>query len=156
MKKISLILTAAFLSVSTMGAMANMADNFVIESNYDGNKTKVEKDELPQEVIKSLEESDYKNWEIQEAYKVEDELTNVIHYELHLASDLSTQMVRNVTFTEDGEIISEKESDLGRTEDLQFEQLETEPGFEGTDPGMDTEPGLEETEPDTEAPGQQY
>jgi hypothetical protein len=161
MKKIALVVAGAFLSVSTMGAMANITDNTVIESKYDGNKTKVEKDDLPQEVIQSLEESEYQNWEIQEAYKVKDEMTNEVHYELHLASDFDAAMIKNVTFNEAGEIISEQESDLGRTEDQEFDQREMEPDFE-TDPGIDqgTEPGFDGTEPgtqpDIEAPGQQY
>lgn len=162
MKKLALFLTGAFLSVSTMGAMA-----------FDGNKTKVEQSELPQEVIQSLEESEYQNWEIQEAYKVKDDLTNEVHYELHLASDADAALVRNVSFSKEGEIIRDEESDFGRTEDQELDQegIEqgTEPGFEGTQPGMDgetvpesTEPGMqpgtqpEIGQPGTESPDEQY
>jgi hypothetical protein len=149
MKKVALVLAGAFLSMTSFNAMANTNENIVIESKYfDGNKTKVEKEELPQEVMQSLEESEYQNWEIQEAYKVEDELTNEIHYELHLASDMDAQKVKNVTFNEAGEIISEEDSELGRTEDQQFDQEQTEPGFEGTEPGFEegTEPEFDGTE----------
>jgi hypothetical protein len=166
MKKIALVLAGAFFGVTTMSAVANTNENIVIESKYfDGNKTKVEKDELPQEVIQSLEESEYQNWEIQEAYKVKDELTNEVHYELQLASEFDAEMVKSVTINKDGEIISEEDADLGRTEDQEFDQQQTEPGFEGTDPGIDqdvepgfegTEPGYDGTEHDTEAPGHQY
>jgi hypothetical protein len=151
MKKIAIVLAGALLSTTTMSAIANTNENIVIESKYfDGNKTKVEKEELPQEVIQSLEESEYQNWEIQEAYKVKDEMTNEVHFELHLASDMDAQNVKNVTFSEAGEIISEEDSDLGRTEEQEFEQYEqpqTEPGLEGTEPGIDqdheVEPGFE-------------
>jgi hypothetical protein len=153
MKKIAIVLAGAFLSTTTLSAVANTNENIVIESKYDGNKTKVEKEELPQEVIQSLEESEYQNWEIQEAYKVKDEMTNEVHYELHLASDMDAENIKNVTISEDGEILSEEDADLGRTEDQEFEQNEqpqTEPGFEGTEPGIDqdneVEPGFDGTE----------
>jgi hypothetical protein len=145
MKKIALLLTAAFVSFSTMAAI------------FDGNKTKVERDELPQEVIQTLEESEYRLWEIQEAYRVEDEQTNEVHYELHMASYTAADQVKNIIFSEDGQIIREEESDLGRTEDQQFEQPGTEPGFEGTDPGLEgADPEIEEPGTQPEIPGQQY
>jgi hypothetical protein len=165
MKKIAIVLAGAFLSTTTLSAVANTNENIVIESKYDGNKTKVEKEELPQEVIQSLEESEYQNWEIQEAYKVKDEMTNEVHYELHLASDMDAENIKNVTISEDGEILSEEDADLGRTEDQEFEQNEqpqTEPGFEGTEPGIDqddeVEPGFEGegTEPGFDGTEQQY
>jgi hypothetical protein len=144
MKKIALFLTGAFLSVSTFNAMAMTTDQMVVESKFDGNKTKVERNELPQEVIQSLEEGQYQDWEIQEAYRVEDDLTNEVHYELHLASSADAQMVRSVTFNESGEIISEQESDYGRTGEQGLEQE--------TEPGMDHHG----TEPQDETPGEQY
>lgn len=154
MKKIALVLAGAFLSVSTMAA-------------FDGKKSKVEQSELPQEVIQSLEESEYQNWEIQEAFKVEDDLTNEVKYELQLASDTDSEMVRSVTFNEAGEIISEEASDFQRSEDQDIYQDDmeqgtepVEPGFEGTEPGIDqgTEPELDGTEPGTqpEVPSEQY
>jgi hypothetical protein len=133
MKKIALFLAIAFFSVST----------FVFA---DGNKTKVDKEELPQEVIQSLEEGEYSEWEIQEAYKVKDEMTNEVRYELQLASDMDAEQVRNVTFNENGEIISDEfDMEMERTEDQHFEEQGTQPGFEGQDEGIEqgTEPGLD-------------
>jgi hypothetical protein len=158
MRKIAFVLAGALFGAATVGTAAHH-ENVVIESKYDGNKTKVEQHELPQEVIQSLEESEYQNWELQEAYRVQDEMTNEVHYELHLASDVDAQKVKNVTFNEDGEIISEEDSELGRTDDQQFDQQQHEPGLERTDPGMDqgTEPGIEEgVEPGREEQQQQY
>jgi hypothetical protein len=166
MKKIAIVLAGAFLSATTLSAVANNNENIVIESmKCDGNKQKVEQAELPQEVIQSLEESEFQNWEIKEAYKVEDEMTNEVHYELHLASDMDVQNIKSVTISEDGEILSEEDANLGRTEDQEFEQYEqpqTEPGFEGTEPGIEqddeVEPGFEGegTEPGFEGTEQQY
>lgn len=131
MKKLAILLTGAFLTVSTLG----MTFNVVSESDFfDGKKTKVERNELPQEVIGSLEESQYQDWEIQEAYRVEDDQTNEVHYELHLASAMDAHKVKNVTFNESGEIISEKDSDLGRTGEQELEQEGTEPGMESESP----------------------
>lgn len=187
MKKIALMLTGAFLSVSTVGAMASISDNVVVESKiFDGKKSKVEQSELPQEIIQSLEDGQYQNWEIQEAYKVEDEMTSSVHYELQLASTEDAEMVKSVTFAETGEILSEVDSELGMTEEesaIEEETETTEPaleeepafeqetettdpafdeGTESTDPSLDnenTEPALDGTEPGTEGsevPEQQY
>lgn len=164
MKKIALFLTGAFLSVSTIGAIASVTDNVVVERFVDNKKTKVEKSELPEEVIQSLEQSEFQNWEIQEAYKVEDEQSGEVHYELSLAS---ADQVQQVKFSEAGEIM--RDSEMGRSDDLQQDQsIEQNQGTQdqgldqGTqDQGMDqgtedpaTEPG---TEPGSETqPGQQY
>jgi hypothetical protein len=173
MKMIAVVLAGAFLSVSTLGAMSKMSkmtEYIAIEENYfDEKKTKVEHDELPQKVILGLEDSEYRLWEVQEAFRIEDEQTDEVHYELHLASYAAADKVKSVTFNENGEIISEEDSELGRTEDQEFDQQEAQPGIEGTEPGIDQdqdldrdEPGMqpgtqpETGQPGTERPGEQY
>ncbi len=151
MKKIALILTGAFLSVSTVGSFASVSENVAVESNiFDGKKTKVEQSELPQEIIDGLEGSEYQSWEIQEAFKVEDEMTSAVHYELQLASSEDASMIKSVTFTESGEILTEQDAELG-----QFEEAAPQ-----EDINQEVEPSLEEgsesTEPGTEVPAEQY
>lgn len=159
MKKLALILTGAFLSVSTMGAMAYSTNDMATESRHDDKKKKVEQSQLPEEVIQGLEESEYKNWEIREAYEVKDEMTNEVNYELHVASDTEADKVRFLTFSESGEILSDTDSELGRAEEgIQQETepgLETEPaepGMEPAEPGLEGEPEIEE--PELENPGE--
>ena len=149
MKKVALFLTGAFLSVSTIGAMASITDNVAVERFLDNKKTKVEKSELPEEVIQGLQQSEFQTWEIQEAYKVEDEQTGEIHYELSLAS---ADQVQKVKFSEAGEIMID--SELGRSED-QNQGMQEGAEDPGIDQGLDQ--GTEEPapEPGTE-PGQQY
>jgi hypothetical protein len=153
MRKIAVILAVAFFGFTTMASAVAVDDR-------EDKKTKVQQHELPQEVIQSLEESEYQNWEIQEAYKVEDELTQEVNYELHLASDYDAEMVKSVTFNEDGEIIREEESDFGRTDDQLDQQ---QPGFEDhgieeprDEPGMQPGTQPETGQPGTERPGEQY
>lgn len=158
MKKIALFLTGAFLSVSTIGAIASVTDNVAVERFVDNKKTKVEKSELPEEVIQGLQQSEFQTWEIQEAYKVEDDQSGEVHYELSLAS---ADQVQQVKFSEAGEIMRD-DSELGRTEDqnqgMQDQGIE-DPSFDqgtqdqGLDQGTETEDPA--TEPGTE-PGQQY
>jgi hypothetical protein len=148
MKKIAMFLAVAFFGFTTMA-------NAVAWDDRDDKKKKVQQHELPQEVIQSLEESEYQNWEIQEAYRVEDDLTDEVHYELHLASDMDAEKVKNVTFNEQGEIISEQESELGRTDD-QFDQQQQWDEQQREEPGMQPGTQPETGQPGTERPGEQY
>ena len=108
MKKLSLVLSLAFLSLTFFPSMAVISHNEnenLILLKEDQNKKKITFEELPEKVKEAFSSSEYSDWTVQEVYEVTPQEEEQSYYTLQVQKEDQKQ---TLSYTEDGEEKAEK------------------------------------------------